>query len=88
MIKNGKISLLAVLLILLIGLLAACGSGDGGNASEEDTNGTNDSNSTETEELTGSVIISGSSAMQPLVAAAAEEFMNQNPGTDIQVNAG
>ncbi|MDC3418759.1 phosphate ABC transporter substrate-binding protein, partial [Aquibacillus salsiterrae] len=42
----------------------------------------------ETEELTGSVIISGSSAMQPLVAAAAEEFMNQNPGTDIQVNAG
>jgi len=40
------------------------------------------------EELSGSLVISGSSAMQPLVAAAAEEFMAENPDVDIQVNAG
>ena len=31
------------------------------------------------QELSGSLVISGSSAIQPLVAAAAEEFMNENP---------
>ncbi|MDC3418575.1 phosphate-binding protein, partial [Aquibacillus sp. 3ASR75-54] len=87
MLKNGKFSLLAVLLFLLIGLLAACGSGGEAKASTDNSDKT-ETEPAETEELTGSVIISGSSAMQPLVAAAAEEFMNQNPGTDIQVNAG
>lgn len=36
----------------------------------------------------GSLVVSGSSAMQPLIAAAAEEFMAENPNADIQVNAG
>ncbi len=40
------------------------------------------------EKASGSIVVSGSSAMQPLVAAAAEEFMAENPEADIQVNAG
>ena len=42
----------------------------------------------EKKELSGTLSISGSSAMQPLVAAAAEEFMAQNSNVDIQVQAG
>jgi phosphate transport system substrate-binding protein len=41
-----------------------------------------------TTELSGTLSVSGSSAMQPLVAAAAEEFMAENPNVDVQVNAG
>ncbi len=58
---------------------AACGGGE--------TNGSTNENSN-SNELSGSLVVSGSSAMQPLVAAAAEEFMAENPNVDIQVNAG
>ncbi|MFF2448579.1 phosphate ABC transporter substrate-binding protein [Neobacillus sp. NPDC058068] len=68
--------------------MAACGGG----ASNDNTTGTDKTNEApkteEKQELSGSLTVSGSSAMQPLVAAAAEEFMNANPKVDIQVNAG
>lgn len=67
--------------------MAACGGG----ASTEKTEGNTGKETPKTEEkkeLSGSLVISGSSAMQPLVAAAAEEFMAENPKVDIQVNAG
>ncbi|AZU63341.1 phosphate ABC transporter substrate-binding protein [Neobacillus mesonae] len=79
-----KFSLLTVLAALMV-FMAACGGGA--------TNGTDkkDNAAPKTEdkqELSGSLVVSGSSAMQPLVAAAAEEFMAENPKVDIQVNAG
>ena len=80
-----KFSLLTLLTALII-FSAACG-GKGTNGSKEGTD-KKDNAAQKTEELSGSLVISGSSAMQPLVAAAAEEFMAENPKVDIQVNAG
>ena len=79
-----KLSLLTLLAALMV-FAAACGGG----ASTDKTEGTDKTPKTEEKkELSGSLSVSGSSAMQPLVAAAAEEFMNENPNVDIQVNAG
>ncbi|WP_042354517.1 phosphate ABC transporter substrate-binding protein [Bacillus rubiinfantis] len=78
------LSLFALLTALLV-VMAACGSGNEkpkGSASNEALK------TKEKKELSGSLVISGSSAMQPLIAAAAEEFMAENPKVDIQVNAG
>jgi phosphate binding protein len=81
-----KLSLLTLLAALMV-VMAACG----GATSTDKTEGTakkETAKAEETKELSGSLTISGSSAMQPLVAAAAEEFMSANPKVDIQVNAG
>ncbi|WP_066259042.1 phosphate ABC transporter substrate-binding protein [Neobacillus drentensis] len=83
-VKN--LSLLTLLAALMV-FMAACG----GTTSTDKTEGTakkETPKTEETKELSGSLTISGSSAMQPLVAAAAEEFMATNPKVDIQVNAG
>ncbi|PFO01357.1 phosphate-binding protein [Bacillus sp. AFS076308] len=79
-----KISLLTLFAALMV-FMAACG----GSTSKDNTEGTEKTTKTEeNKELTGSLVVSGSSAMQPLVAAAAEEFMAANPKVDVQVNAG
>ncbi|PLS01772.1 phosphate ABC transporter substrate-binding protein [Neobacillus cucumis] len=79
-----KLSLLALFAALMV-FTAACGGGTSKDKSEGKDNTTK---TEEKKELSGSLSISGSSAMQPLVAAAAEEFMAQNPKVDIQVQAG
>ncbi|MBM7651644.1 phosphate ABC transporter substrate-binding protein [Neobacillus cucumis] len=82
--KNVKKFSLLTLFAALMVFMAACGE-----ASTDKTEGKNTTAKTEEKkELSGSLSISGSSAMQPLVAAAAEEFMAQNPKVDIQVQAG
>ncbi|SDN08228.1 phosphate ABC transporter substrate-binding protein [Sediminibacillus halophilus] len=98
--KKTKLLSFAALLILLIGILAACGSSNGedqesngSNETDQETDASQDSESesdegASAEGASGSITISGSSAMQPLVAAAAEQFMSENPEADIQVNAG
>ncbi|WP_462412231.1 phosphate ABC transporter substrate-binding protein [Neobacillus sp. Marseille-QA0830] len=78
-----KVSLFSLFAALSI-FTAACGGG----ASNDAANGSDNTKTEEKQELSGSLTISGSSAMQPLVAAAAEEFMAENPKVDIQVNAG
>ncbi|MDR6123097.1 phosphate transport system substrate-binding protein [Bacillus sp. SLBN-46] len=81
-----KLSLLTLFAALMV-FMAACGGG----TSTDKTAGNTEKETPKTEEkkeLSGSLVISGSSAMQPLVAAAAEEFMAENPKVDIQVNAG
>lgn len=81
-----KLSLLTLFAALMV-FMAACGGG----TTTDKTAGNNEKETPKTEEkkeLSGSLVISGSSAMQPLVAAAAEEFMAENPNVDIQVNAG
>lgn len=59
-------------------LMAACGSDTKDDTTKKEA----------TSNLSGSLVISGSSAMQPLVASAAEQFMDENPDVTIQVNAG
>lgn len=77
-----KISLL-LLIAAIMAFAAACGNGATKDKNEDAT-----TKEGAKKELSGSLVVSGSSAMQPLVAAAAEEFMNENPKVDIQVNAG
>ena len=77
-----KIGLTLTLAALMV-LVAACGGG----ASTDKNEGLSNKDS-KNAELSGSLTVSGSSAMQPLVAAAAEEFMAENPNVDVQVNAG
>jgi phosphate transport system substrate-binding protein len=79
-----KLSLLTLLAALMV-FIAACGGGTSTDTTKKDTA---KKEAPKTEELSGSLVVSGSSAMQPLVAAAAEEFMNANPKVDVQVNAG
>ncbi len=69
-----------MIMVTLMMFVTACGGG-----SKDKTTDTADKGG---KEVSGSLVVSGSSAMQPLIAAAAEEFMANNPNVDIQVNAG
>ncbi|MEH7118775.1 phosphate ABC transporter substrate-binding protein [Neobacillus vireti] len=80
-----NLSLLTLLAAIMV-FMAACGGGTSTDKTEATSKET--PKTEEKKELSGSLSISGSSAMQPLVAAAAEEFMAQNPKVDIQVQAG
>jgi phosphate transport system substrate-binding protein len=77
--KMKSVYLLAVMSLLLV-FAAACG-----NKNDEGAPAGGDKSK---EKVSGSIVVSGSSAMQPLVAAAAEQFMEENPDADIQVQAG
>ncbi len=73
--------------ILAAFLLTATACGTDNN----DTNGGNGdgaSGGDSAEEASGSILVAGSSAMEPLVAAASEEFMNENMEASISVQAG
>ncbi|SDC23930.1 phosphate ABC transporter substrate-binding protein [Shouchella lonarensis] len=62
-------------------LLAACGSSS--DVSQSNTEGEKSEAS-----VSGSILVAGSSAMQPLVAAAAEEFEAENKDASVSVQAG
>lgn len=83
--KKLKVFLLMACVFLSAGLLAACGSNSESKASDKSGN---EEKNAEGSKSSGTLTISGSSAMQPLVAAAAEQFKANNPDADIQVNAG
>ncbi|MBW4080533.1 phosphate ABC transporter substrate-binding protein [Paenibacillus sp. S150] len=74
--------------------LSACGNNNGGNNAATNNGGNNAAATnapTETSsgaDLSGSILASGSTALQPLVEQAAEKFMEANPGVDIQVQGG
>jgi phosphate transport system substrate-binding protein len=67
-------ALAAIGAVALVGVTAACGSNDpaaGGSGSSE--------------ELSGTVVIDGSSTVAPLSTVAAELFMEKNPGVNVTV---
>ncbi|MCP3030323.1 phosphate ABC transporter substrate-binding protein [Halobacillus sp. A1] len=80
--KSFKRLALLFALMLVVGVLAACG----GSSDEEDTG--SEDEGTEEEGASGEIVVGGSSAMQPLVAAAAETFMEENPDAQIDVQGG
>ena len=77
------VNLRKVFLLMFVAAICLFTTACGGGTSKDNTKDTGTK-----QEVSGSLVVSGSSAMQPLVAAAAEEFMNANPKVDIQVNAG
>lgn len=88
--KLKKLLLFMMLSALLV-IAVACGSGDDSNDTGTDSIGGSDSETEEDAaggEAEGQLVLSGSSAIQPLMAAGAEEFMGLNAGADIQVQAG
>jgi phosphate transport system substrate-binding protein len=70
--------------------LVACGSASNGNKESNNSGNANgDGENAKSEEtVSGSIVLSGSSALQPLAAAAAEEFMNSNGEAEVQVQGG
>ena len=66
-------------LLALSLIAAACGDDDG------DGN-TGDGGETPTEEISGSINISGSSTVEPISSLVAEKFQGANPGVEIAVD--
>jgi phosphate transport system substrate-binding protein len=70
--RSGALRLVAA--ALAMGLLASACGGDGGNGAAGAT------------ELSGEVVISGSSTVEPISALNAEKFSAENPGVSISVD--
>ncbi|WP_424511365.1 phosphate ABC transporter substrate-binding protein [Scopulibacillus darangshiensis] len=78
--RMKKLMLLASFAVLMV-LATGCGSA----ANSEADGG---SGSKDTEKLSGKLVVGGSSALQPLAAAAAKGFMEEHPEVQIQVQGG
>ncbi len=83
--KRFKSLALMFAFILVLGALAACGNGD---SSSESSSGDTGDSSSNGEAASGSIVVGGSSALQPLAAAAAEQFQQDNPDAQIEVQGG
>jgi phosphate transport system substrate-binding protein len=84
--KNLKKLGLPMVIAALMFVMAACGG-----TSTSKTNDSKKEDTPKTEqkaEVSGSLVLSGSTALQPLAAAAGEQFMSENPKASIQVNGG
>ncbi|MED4127640.1 MULTISPECIES: phosphate ABC transporter substrate-binding protein [Shouchella] len=82
-----KLNLGAVFAAFLL-TAAACGSDDGANTGGDNASTGGADENTNSEEVSGSILVAGSSAMEPLVAAASEVFMEENLEASISVQAG
>jgi phosphate transport system substrate-binding protein len=72
-VRRFRIQVLALLAVVAL-LGAACGGGDG------------DANAGEGEELTGELVISGSSTVEPITVAVAEKFNAQQPNVEMSIS--
>jgi phosphate transport system substrate-binding protein len=76
--KKGLLTLGMLLALSFILVLGACGSSSSGRSSSASSS----------KALSGKLTIGGSTALQPLAAQAAKEFMDKNPGVQIDVQGG
>jgi phosphate transport system substrate-binding protein len=82
--NRRRASHIALLLCLTL-LAAACGDDDTSEATAGDPAGA-EGDGAEGGELSGSVVVSGSSTVEPISIAVAEKFGDQNPGVDVSVD--
>ncbi|MGA9287277.1 MAG: phosphate ABC transporter substrate-binding protein [Anaerobacillus sp.] len=71
--------------VLVMGVLAACGGGNENSSNSSNGNGGGEGSS---EAASGTIVVGGSSALQPLAAAAVEQFQQNNPDAQIDVQGG
>jgi phosphate transport system substrate-binding protein len=84
-----KLMLFIVLGALMV-FVAACGNAEssgGAGGSNQSGNQSSDNQGAE-DQLSGKLTIGGSTALQPLAAAAAQQFMEKHPDVQIQVQGG
>lgn len=82
--KNSLRMIVATLAVTVVGgLFVGCG-----NNATNDNAGSQTGETTQLEDISGSITAAGSSALQPLAAAAAEMFMDENPKAQINVQGG
>ncbi|MDK2903732.1 MAG: phosphate transport system substrate-binding protein [Clostridiales bacterium] len=96
--KKWSTLLVVVMLMAALVVLSACSSSEGTTTPSNDTSTTSDSdtstnsdsadNSTTEDDLSGTVTAAGSTAMQPLVEAAAAKFMELHPNVMVTVQGG
>lgn len=90
-----KKSLMLIMAMVLTFTLAACGQANNGGTTAGNTTSSSSPStepsaepSAEASGLTGSLLATGSSALQPLVDQASKMFMEKNSGVTIQVQGG
>jgi len=77
---------LVALLCPLVLVAAACGDDDETTTPDASETGADGEAAAEGGELSGSIVISGSSTVEPISIAVAERFAEQNPGVDVSVD--
>ena len=82
-----KLGLPMVIAALMV-VMAACGGGTSTDKKETAKDNKETAKTEQKAEVSGSLVLSGSTALQPLASAAAEQFMSTNPKASIQVNGG
>ncbi|MCI1856784.1 MAG: phosphate ABC transporter substrate-binding protein [Sporolactobacillus sp.] len=83
--KKSLLTTCLFLALSLILVLGACGNGSGSGSSSSSSS---KSDSSSSKALSGKLTIGGSTALQPLAAQAAKEFMDKNPDVQIDVQGG
>ncbi|HEU5138608.1 MAG TPA: substrate-binding domain-containing protein, partial [Bacillales bacterium] len=85
--KAKKMMFLVVLAVLMV-FATACGNS--GNSGGSDNSGGQEEGSTagSNGQMSGKIIVGGSSALQPLAAATAKKFMKEHQGVQIQIQGG
>lgn len=71
--------------VFVFSLLAACGQGADSDPKENDAGENSEATSDASDELTGTVVVNGSSTVYPVGMIAAEKFMEKHPGVNVTV---
>lgn len=85
--KKSLLTLGMLLALSFILVLGACGSSTAGSSSSS-SSASSSSSSASSAALSGKLTLGGSTALQPLAAQAAKEFMTSNPNVQIDVQGG
>lgn len=86
---KAKKLMIFMVMAMLVAFSAACGTkGSSNNTNGSGSNSSSSSSNSSSSNLSGKIVAGGSSALQPLAAAAAKQFMQKNSNVEVQVQGG